>query len=66
MTCPTWYYTNSAGQHKCGVRLKNNVVCKPNKKVATITCSACMSYNNKSKVTVAGKCIYTQSFRQLQ
>ena len=58
MTCPTWYHTNSAGQCKCGVRLRDKVICKPNKKVATSTW-LCMSYDNKSKVTVAGKCIYS-------
>ena len=58
MTCPTWYHTNSAGQCGCGVHLRNKVICKPNKKVATIAW-LCMSYNNKSKVTVAGKCIYS-------
>ena len=58
MTCPTWYHTNSAGQCKCGVHLRNKVICKPNKKVATIAW-LCMSYDNKSKVTVAGKCIYS-------
>ena len=34
------------------------MICKPNKKVATIAW-LCMSYDNKSKVTVAGKCIYS-------
>ena len=34
------------------------MVCKPNKKGATIVW-LCMSYDNKSKVTVAGKCIYS-------
>ena len=58
MTCPTWYNTNSAGQCECGVRLKNSVMCKPNKKVA-IGAWLCMSYDNKSKVTVAGNCIYS-------
>ena len=58
MTCPTWYHTNSAGRCECGVRLGNQVICKPNKKVATITW-LCMSYDNKSKVTVAGECIYS-------
>ena len=56
MTCPTWYHTNSAGRCECGVHLGNQVICKPNKKVATSTW-LCMSYDNKSKVTVAGKCL---------
>ena len=61
MTCPTWYHTNSAGQCECGVHLKNQVICKPKKKVATITwmCMS-LSHDNKSKVTVAGKCRYSQ------
>ena len=60
MTCSTstWYHTNSAGQCECGVRLGDKVICKPNKKVATIAWT-CMSYDNKSQVTVAGKCIYS-------
>ena len=58
MTCPTWYHTNSAGRCECGARLRDKVICKPNKKVATIAW-LCMSYDNKSKVTVAGKCIYS-------
>ena len=58
MTCPTWYHTNSAGQCECGVRLESKVICKPNKKVAIIAWM-CMSYDNKSKVTVVGKCIYS-------
>ena len=59
--CPTWYHTNSAGQYECGVHLKNQVICKPKKKVATITwmCMS-LSHDNKSKVTVVGKCIYSQ------
>ena len=60
MTCPTWYHTNSAGRCECGVRLRNKVICKPNKKVAIIPW-LCMSYDNKSKVTVAGKCIHSYS-----
>ena len=58
MICPTWYHTNSAGQCECGVRLRDKVICKPNKTVATIAWT-CMSYDNKSKVTVAGKCMYS-------
>ena len=58
MTCPTWYHTNSAGKCECGARLRDQVICKPNKKVATISW-LCMSYDNKSKVTVAGNCIYS-------
>ena len=58
MTCPTWYHTNSAGRCECGVHLRNKVICKPNKKVA-LNAWLCMSYDNKSKVTVAGNCIYS-------
>ena len=60
MTCPTWYHINSAGQCECGVRLENSVMCKPKKKVA-IDAWLCMSlsYDNRSKVTVAGNCIYS-------
>ena len=58
MTCPTWYHTNSAGWCECGARLRDQVMCKPKKKVA-IDAWLCMSYDNKSKVTVAGKCMYS-------
>ena len=58
ITCPMWYHTNSADQCECGLCLGNSVMCKPKKKVA-IDVWLCMSYDNKSKVTVAGKCIYS-------